>query len=197
MKNINGEPGCKGRGNIAPTTLNLPRIGLQANKDINRFYEILDSRLNLAKDSLMHRYEVLKKLKMNGLLLKDAKLVKAMDKDMETYSLIIPAAFKKDGDFSSTSSVVTEEQFDILRKYVNDKMVELCDEMLSGQIKIEPTKSLKVTYCDYCDYSSICQFDTSIKDNKYKVLLKKDKEEIWDCMKNKIEHQKEDNNVGD
>ena len=91
----------------------------------------------------------------------------------------------------------TEEQFDILRKYVNDKMVELCDEMLSGQIKIEPTKSLKVTYCDYCDYSSICQFDTSIKDNKYKVLLKKDKEEIWDCMKNKIEHQKEDNNVGD
>ena len=73
-----------------------------------------------------------------GLLLKDAKLVKAMDKDMETYSLIIPAAFKKDGDFSSTSSVVTEEQFDILRKYVNDKMVELCDEMLSGQIKIEP-----------------------------------------------------------
>ena len=51
--------------------------------------------------------EVLKKLKMNGLLLKDAKLVKAMDKDMETYSLIIPAAFKKDGDFSSTSSVVT------------------------------------------------------------------------------------------
>ena len=36
-----------------------------------------------------------------------------------------------------------------------------------------------------------------LKDNKYKVLLKKDKEEIWDCMKNKIEHQKEDNNVGD
>lgn len=67
MKNINGEPGCKGRGNIAPTTLNLPRIGLQANKDINRFYEILDSRLNLAKDSLMHRYEVLKKLKVKDL----------------------------------------------------------------------------------------------------------------------------------
>ena len=27
MKNVNGEPGCKGRGNIAPTTINLPRIG--------------------------------------------------------------------------------------------------------------------------------------------------------------------------
>ncbi len=53
---------------------------------------------------------------MNGLLLKDAKLVKAMDNDMETYSLVIPATFKKDGDFSSNSSVVTEEQFDIIKK---------------------------------------------------------------------------------
>ena len=42
MKNVNGEPGCKGRGNIAPTTINLPRIGLQAKGDINKFFEILD-----------------------------------------------------------------------------------------------------------------------------------------------------------
>ncbi|MDO5518701.1 MAG: anaerobic ribonucleoside-triphosphate reductase, partial [Clostridium sp.] len=45
MKNVNGEPGCKGRGNIAPTTINLPRIGLQAKGDIDKFFEILDSRL--------------------------------------------------------------------------------------------------------------------------------------------------------
>ncbi|AGF53914.1 ribonucleoside-triphosphate reductase [Clostridium saccharoperbutylacetonicum] len=67
MKNVNGEPGCKGRGNIAPTTLNLPRIGLQAKGDIDKFFEILDSRLELAKDSLMNRYEVLKKLRVKDL----------------------------------------------------------------------------------------------------------------------------------
>ncbi|MGL5347170.1 MAG: anaerobic ribonucleoside-triphosphate reductase [Peptostreptococcaceae bacterium] len=67
MKNINGEPGCKGRGNIAPTTINLPRIGMQANGDINKFFEILDSRLELAKDSLLHRYSVLKNLKVKDL----------------------------------------------------------------------------------------------------------------------------------
>ena len=67
MKNVNGEPGCKGRGNIAPTTLNLPRIGLQANKNLTKFYEILDARLELAKDSLLHRYEVLKCLKVKDL----------------------------------------------------------------------------------------------------------------------------------
>lgn len=130
--------------------------------------------------------EVLKKLKMDGLLLKNVELVKSMDRDMETYSLIIPAAFKKDGDFTSTSSVVTESQFELLRKYVNDKMIEICEEMLSGEVKIEPCKSSKVTYCDYCDYSSICQFDTSIKDNKYKIISKKKKDDLWDAMSNKV-----------
>ena len=67
MKNINGEPGCKGRGNIAPTTINLPRIGMQAKGDINKFFDILDSRLELSKDSLMHRYDVLKKLRVKDL----------------------------------------------------------------------------------------------------------------------------------
>ena len=41
MSNINGEPGTEGRGNIAPITMNLPRMGLQANGSIEKFYEIL------------------------------------------------------------------------------------------------------------------------------------------------------------
>lgn len=67
MKNVNGEPGCKGRGNIAPVTINLPRIGIQAKGDINEFFNILDKRLNLAKESLMHRYDILKNLKVKDL----------------------------------------------------------------------------------------------------------------------------------
>lgn len=67
MKNVNGEPGCKGRGNIAPITINLPRIGIEANKDINKFFEILKNRLTLAKEALLHRYSILKKLKVKDL----------------------------------------------------------------------------------------------------------------------------------
>ena len=67
MKNINGEPGCKGRGNIAPVTINLPRIGIEAKGDIDKFFEILKSRLILAKESLLHRYGILKKLRVKDL----------------------------------------------------------------------------------------------------------------------------------
>ena len=74
-----------------------------------------------------------------------------------------------------------ERSYDIFSRLLKDRII-----MLSGEVKIEPCKSSKVTYCDYCDYSSICQFDTSIKDNKYKIILKKKKDDLWDAMSNKV-----------
>ena len=136
--------------------------------------------------------EVLEELKLKGLVLKDAKVVKAMDRDVEGYSLVIPAAFKKDGDFKSTSDVVTEEEFTLLREYVNKKMISLCEDMLCGDVKIEPTKQANKSYCEYCDFSSICQFDTSIKDNKYKVISKKSRTEIWDNIRKEVKSTDEE-----
>ncbi len=130
--------------------------------------------------------KVMDTLKLKGLLLKDAKVIKAMDKDIEGYSLVIPAAFKQNGDFTANSSVVTEEEFNLLREYVNKKMKETCEEMLSGEIKIEPSNNNKTPFCEYCDYSSICQFDTKLKDNKYKVILKKSQDNIMEKIKNEM-----------
>lgn len=135
--------------------------------------------------------EVLENLKMKGLVLKDARVVRAMDKDIDGYSLVIPAAFKKDGDFKANSSVVTEEEFDLLREYVNDKMISLCEDMLSGEIKIEPIKHANRTQCEYCDFSSICKFDTGIKDNKYKTIINKSQNEIWDNIRKEVESHKD------
>ncbi len=65
--NVNGEPGTKGRGNIAPTTINLPRIGIVSKGDVEKFFSILDSRLELAREALLNRYDVLKKLRVKDL----------------------------------------------------------------------------------------------------------------------------------
>lgn len=150
---------------------------------------IIKSNKKLSEEEI--KENILKELKMSGLLLKNIDVVKAMDNDMETYSLIIPASIKKDGDFSSNSSVVTEEQFNILRTYVNDKMAELCEEMLSGEIKITPCKNNNTPYCNYCDYSSVCQFDTSIENNKYKIILKKNNNDAWKLIKDEVEKGRE------
>ena len=146
---------------------------------------IIKSKKQLSEEEI--KDSIMKELKMSGLLLKDINVVKAMDNDIEKNSLIIPAQIKKDGNFSSNSSVITEEQFDILRKYVNEKMIEICEEMLSGEIKLTPCKNKNISYCDYCDYSSICQFDTGLESNKYKIILKKSNDEAWNLIKSKVE----------
>ncbi|GLC31308.1 helicase-exonuclease AddAB subunit AddB [Clostridium omnivorum] len=133
--------------------------------------------------------EVMKTLKMKGLLLKDAKVIKAMDKDIDGYSLIIPAQILKSGEVSSKSSAATLEQFELLRKYVRHILIDLCEEMLNGNISIKPYKKKDSTPCEYCSFSAVCQFDTSIKDNKYKYLNDRSDEEVWELMKKEVEKE--------
>ncbi|MGI5893364.1 MAG: anaerobic ribonucleoside triphosphate reductase [Candidatus Merdivicinus sp.] len=47
-----------GRGNLSFTSINLPRIGLEAKGDLNRFYQILDDRIELVIRQLLHRFKV-------------------------------------------------------------------------------------------------------------------------------------------
>ncbi|MGL4739201.1 MAG: anaerobic ribonucleoside-triphosphate reductase [Sarcina sp.] len=67
MSNRNGEPGCKGRGNIAPTTINLPRIAIFAKGDIKKFFKLFDEKIEIARESLLHRYSILKNLRVKDL----------------------------------------------------------------------------------------------------------------------------------
>ncbi len=47
-----------GRGNLSFTSLNLPYIGISANKDICAFFNLLDEYLELICKQLMHRYKI-------------------------------------------------------------------------------------------------------------------------------------------
>ena len=47
-----------GRGNLSFTSINLPRIGIQAKGDIEEFYRILDQRVELVVRQLLHRFKI-------------------------------------------------------------------------------------------------------------------------------------------
>lgn len=135
---------------------------------------------------------ILKELKMKGILLKDIEIIKAMDltitETKEGYSLIIPARVtQKSGVVDSQTSSATLEEFEILRKYARKMVINICEDMLNGNISIKPYKQNKNTPCEYCQFKSICQFDASIKENKYKYLNEKKNEEVWNLMKKEIE----------
>lgn len=47
-----------GRGNLSFTTINLPRIALNANKNFDKFFEELDYKIDLVARQLLHRYKI-------------------------------------------------------------------------------------------------------------------------------------------
>ena len=47
-----------GRGNLSFTTINLPRIGMRSNKNINFFFEELDKKIDLVIEQLVERFEI-------------------------------------------------------------------------------------------------------------------------------------------
>ena len=133
--------------------------------------------------------ELKKKFKMNGLILADVKVVKMMDKTLETgKSKIIPAYINKDGELNpKLSKSVTKEQFEVLQKYTQNLLKQISEEILSGNIKIEPyynTKNNK-TPCEYCTYKSICKYKEG-RIAKYNYIVKQEKEEILNRMKQEM-----------
>ena len=131
---------------------------------------------NLTDEQL--EIEIMKSLKMKGLLLKDVDVIKEMDRDMEGNSYIIPARINKDGTLGK-SSAASGEQFEALKEHVRENLARCCQEMLKGDISIKPFKKKKETACDYCIYASVCQFDCDMKDNKYRIINDLSDEEVW------------------
>ena len=71
--------------------------------------------------------QLLKELKMNGLLAADSGLIRKMDRTLAS----LPVSFNKDGSFRKTSSVATREQFRLLNAYVKKKISDIRGEILS------------------------------------------------------------------
>lgn len=55
-----------GRGNLSFTSINLPRIAILANKNIDWFFTELDRKIDLVTDQLMERFEIQAKKKVHN-----------------------------------------------------------------------------------------------------------------------------------
>ena len=59
-KDENGVEVNSGRMNLGVVTVNLPRIAMESSGDINKFWEIFNERMGIAKDALVYRVERVK-----------------------------------------------------------------------------------------------------------------------------------------
>lgn len=126
------------------------------------------------------RTQILKQLRMNGLVNSELEVIRHLDRTIEKESDIIPVVLKDGGVQEGKSSVANRERFEWLRRYVHEKVKQAGKDILNGEIGARPYKSGMRTACDYCPYHAVCGFDKKTPGYEYRRLKNRKTEEIWE-----------------
>lgn len=129
--------------------------------------------------------EILKKLKLCGLVNGDKEIIKSMDRELDysrkKTSDVIPVSCTKDG-FSRYSATADRKHFEELSRFVNGKMKEIGKRILAGETAAHPYERKNRTACDYCEFREVCGFDRKIPGTDYHRLREYKPEDIWTKM---------------
>ena len=106
--------------------------------------------------------QLLKELRMNGLVNDSEEVIGLLDGSFATKSSIIPVERKSDGSLSARSSVVNRQDYEVISNYVNQKMHQFGTEILQGNIEVNPCEQGNAESCTYCTFREICAFDGKI-----------------------------------
>ncbi len=129
--------------------------------------------------------EILKKLRMNGLVNSELEAVRHLDHTIEKESDVIPVVLRDGEVQAGRSSVANKERFAKLSQFVHRRLKEAGREILDGEIRVEPYKNGQRTACDYCPYHAACGFDKKISGYEFNRWKNRKTEEIWEeiCKK--------------
>ena len=123
--------------------------------------------------------EILRQLKMNGLVNSEEEVISHMDREIEKASDVIPVAMKDGIVQEARSSVANRERFEALRGFVREKLRSAGRQIIDGNISVRPYKQGSRSACDYCPYHSVCGFDRKINGYGYRNLGSIKAEDIW------------------
>ena len=131
------------------------------------------------KKTILNIYN--KKTKMNGFIIKiNEEVLKLLDEDFDG---------KKSDIFKISRgkvNIFTPEEEEILEKFIKKLISNYICQIKDGNIKLNPLRTNKNSYeCTNCDFRSICKFDYTIDQDKFRDLnneisLAKIKKELSD-----------------
>ncbi|MBQ3093913.1 MAG: PD-(D/E)XK nuclease family protein, partial [Clostridia bacterium] len=95
-----------------------------------------------------------RRMRMNGLLLDDEQVLRAMEPGVE--GVFIPASYNKNGSLSAASSVATLAQFGALGRRAQALLTEMAQTLREGDVDAAPFVTSHNDPCAYCDYRAVC-----------------------------------------
>lgn len=163
------------------------------------FYYHLDDPLVEEKKEVSDEViwqDILKKLKMDGLVNSEETVYRAMDQNISGSSNVLPIAVNKDGSLSKTSSAATKEQFQNISDYVHRMIGNLGQRIVQGDIDVSPYRLGDEDGCAYCPYSGICGYDEKLPGyEKRKLEVIGAQQEILERIREEMEGEKKDGNL--
>lgn len=141
----------------------------------------VESQVELSDEELNEK--ILRALRTRGMVNSDDTVTELLDRGLEGSSLVVPIERKKDGTLSTRSSVLSKEEFDIVSDYVNQKIRQIGRDILDGKVQMDPYEMDKNTACTYCAYRKVCGFDGNIPGCEKRKLVKLEREEVLERMK--------------
>lgn len=130
---------------------------------------------------------LLQELKMTGLVNKSDEAVRLLDGEFTDKSDILPLERKKDGSFSAYSSVISEEDMQVVSNYVNHKIRQIGSGIMEGTISVNPYEQNGNQACTYCAYRSVCGYDGRIAGYEMRKLPKMSADDALRCMREEME----------
>lgn len=131
--------------------------------------------------------QILAKLRMNGVVNSDPKVVERLDRYLQDKSVVIPVEKKKDGSFSARSGILSREEMQLVSTYVDAKIRDIGREILDGKIAANPYEKGNEEACTYCAYKKVCGFDGSIPGYEKRQLQDLDKQTLMQRMQETVE----------
>ncbi len=134
----------------------------------NLIEPVIKADRNTTKEDIEE--QIKKQFKMKGIIISDINIIRKMDKDLEKgASNIVPVYIDSKENISKTkSSCASIEEFKQLQDNTIKTVKQIAKEIFEGNIDIKPYYKNKKTGCDYCNYKSICGFNTG--NNKYNYI---------------------------
>ncbi len=121
------------------------------------YFNLSDKLINLmdyTDDDEKLKTEIVKKLRLKGIYLKDIKILEKMDNKISDNSKRLIDVSKSSINRPS-QKLLEKEKFFELSKEVQKILKDIGDQILNGVVKISPNR--KADYCKYCKYACICR----------------------------------------
>ena len=145
---------------------------------------LIDGEEGMNEESINQK--IRQELRTRGIVNSDANVIKSLDESGVKKSDCIPVEYKTDGTFSSSSSVMSKQELQLLSDFATYKLKELGRKIYKGEIPIDPTMQGKQDACTYCQYKGVCGFDERIPGYEKRDIPKEDDSEILKKMQEEI-----------